>query len=92
MVEQCEKAMPTTDETDVVHQVRHLLKQSAVDFPTQDDIATQLHLSPRSLRRHLQRHQIAVINSERIDRAKTLFVIQIYPSQQSLHKSATVIR
>ena len=75
MVSQCEKSMPTTDETDVVHQVRHLLKQSTVDFPTQDDIAAQLHLSPRSMRRHLQQHQMTyqqLLDSERIDRAKTL--------------------
>ncbi len=75
MVEACEKNLSSIGNTDVVSQVRALLKQSESRFPSQDDIAEQLHLSSRSLRRHLQSHKISyqqLLDMERIDRAKNL--------------------
>jgi AraC-like DNA-binding protein len=77
LLSQCEQDLSHIDsEQDIVQHVKAFL-QSCDSFPSLDTMATQLHVSSRSLRRHLQFNHTSyqqLLTDERIRRAKILLI------------------
>ncbi len=83
LVESCQQRLnDVSSEVDVKDQVRYVLRNSLLEDSTQQTVAQQLNVSPRTLRRHLHENGITfqcLLDEERAARAKQLLLYSDQP-------------